>query len=139
MVSFDGVQRPVIIEVTTRHVVWLDADTPDDALRNAKQYPFYEITSDGETDVTTYWDVRLPDRYDWEEVYERSYCGGYPGRECDAHVEEYRRQKWIAKRAAEKAACTAAGHPSIEKPLSDGRRWCPGCSEYLPAPAGIGA
>lgn len=125
-------ERPVVIEVTTRHVVWLQGDSADEALTYAKQYPFYELIKDGETDVSTWCDYSLPDsRYDWDEVYEMSYCGAYQGRECNAHVEAYRFEQHRAKREAERAACTDAGHPKLEKPLSDGRAWCPGCCKYL--------
>lgn len=137
--SYDIEQRPVIVEVTTTHVVWVDGDDQDEALANANRYPWYELIRDGQTDVITFAKVSSPaDRYDWDEVYEPSYSGGYSGREYDAHVETHRaelqRQQW----AAEKAACIEAGHPNREAPIWDGRTWCPGCREHLPAPATVG-
>ena len=127
-------QRPVVVEVTTRHVVWVDGDTQDDALRNANQYPWYELVNDGETDVSTWAEVLSPSRSDWDEVYGYGFGGGYPNRDCEAHIESYRHEQFRLRREAAKAACTAAGHPETESPLSDGRRWCQGCTEYLPAP-----
>jgi hypothetical protein len=131
-------QRPVIVEITTKHVVWVYADTPGEALASARQSPFYELVKDGETDVYTSSEVRAPDKWDWDEIYERSYSGGYQGVECDAHVEAHHAELRRQKREAEQAACTAAGHPDTNPPLSDGRRWCMGCRAYLPALASAG-
>lgn len=129
----------MVIEVTTRHIVWMPGDTAEEAVKAANYHPWYELAKAGENDAFTSAEVRAPNEWDWDEVYERSYFGSYPGLECDAHVEAHHaealRQKW----AAEKTACAAAGHPNTDTPLSDGRVWCVGCREYLPVLASTGA
>src|SRR5689334_13883860 len=119
-------RRPVIVEVTTKHVVWVQADTADEALRFAERQPFYELTKVGDTDVATWSSVSLPDgQYDWDEVYEMSYGGSYTGVECDAHVDTHRTELRRREREAKKAACIAAGHPEVETYRS-GAVWCVG-------------
>lgn len=130
---------PVIIEVTTQHVVWVDADSQQDAVKHANDYPFYELISDNETAATFWHSVAAPAQYDWDTVYPRwGSDGSYIGRDANAHVEWHRHHLQMQEWAAEKAACTEAGHPDMEEePLSDGRRWCKGCREYLPAPVEV--
>jgi hypothetical protein len=123
-------KRPVFVEVTTKHVVWVYADDADEALQTVNRTPFYELIKDGETDVSTWTRADLPDgQYDWDEVYDQSYGGGYAGVECDAHVfahqAELHRREWEAR----KATCTAAGHPDVE--VYTDRTWCRGCSQYI--------
>lgn len=127
-------QRPVIVEVTTRHIVWVDGDTTEEALRNANRRPWYELVSDGETDVDTWAEVTGPQfRSDWDDIYDVAYGGGYGGRGFEAHVDTHRRHEDEVKRAAKRAACVKAGHPNTGEPLTSGRLWCPDCSEYLMA------
>lgn len=129
-----GEAYPVIIEVTTQHVVWIAAESAGQALDYAKSTPFYELIDDSKT-AATYWDsVHAPDGYDWETVYPQwGSDGSYLGRNADAHVETHKHHLSTQKLAAERAACAEAGHPDTETPISDGRRWCKGCRTYLPA------
>lgn len=123
---------PVIVEYTHRHVVWVPADSPDDALASM-QSDGYELTNDRETLADAGWTVEAP-KYDsdWSLVYSDGWGNGPYRLRYDAHVETHRLEMARQKREADKAACISAGHPNREEPLSDGRRWCDGCREYLP-------
>jgi hypothetical protein len=125
---------PVFVEYTHRHIVWVDADDPEQAARCVNAAP-YEYTDNHETLYMTSVDVQPPkDKWDWQDVYDDSWDGAYTT-QADAHVQTHRaemlRQKW----EADKAACVTASHPNTERPLSDGRRYCRDCREYLPAEA----
>lgn len=138
-------QVPVIVTYTHRHVVWVDApgladgqDMPAavQAARDSIADYAYELTDDHTTLAEAGWDVSVPDAWDYQDtIY------GYPehpgaGLPHDAHVVSHRSELARLQREADRVACVAAGHPQQYPPLSDGRRWCPGCIQYLaPAPA----
>lgn len=133
----DDLRFPVLVEYTQRHVIWVTADDQDQAVSNA-HHNIYDRTDDGETLVEFACSIAAPKHsWDWEDVYSDHYGESYDATQ-DAHVQahdsEMRRQKW----AAERQACAEAGHPDRREPLSDGRVWCPGCSQYLPAVATMG-
>lgn len=127
------VSYPVFVEYSQRHIVWIEADSPEKAAERVASWP-YESTNDDETLFESGLSVRAPkDRWDWKDVYSEGDYGSPYTTECDAHVEEHKRVLWLRQREAEKAACAAAGHPETESPLRDGRVFCKGCHEYLPA------
>lgn len=124
---------PVIVEYTYRHVVWVEANSPAAAATYLQETP-YESTDDQSTLVSSWWKVSEPDRYDWDDLY--GYVEGTYQNEADAHVQVHQAEMRRQKLAADRAACTAAGHPNTEPPIWDGRIWCKDCTTYLdPAPA----
>jgi hypothetical protein len=122
---------PVLIECTEHRVVWVEADSPEEAAE------FVQNDSEYISTVQPYdadWTAKAPaNRWDWEDLY--GYTGGAPNN--DAHVQVHRVEMLRQERAAKRATCSAAGHPNIHTPMSDGRSWCPDCSAYL-APAEVG-
>lgn len=133
-------QVPVVVTYEYRHVVWVDApDLEDgqplaDAMKDAKrciENEPYEYTRDNETMISADYDTDVPN-----ELYLRFYVYGYGdhpggGKQHDAHVHTHRYMQQVQRRERERAECTAAGHPNLERPISDGRRYCPGCGRYL--------
>ncbi len=131
----DRVSYPVFVEYTQRHIVWVEADSQERAVERLASWPYESTSQDNLADSGV--SVNAPrDRFDWEDVYGDNYGNPYTT-EADAHVETHRFEMFRRQREAEKKACTEAGHPVTRKPLSDGRRFCEGCSEYLPAPSEV--
>jgi hypothetical protein len=132
----DRVSYPVIVEYTQRHIIWVEADTHEGAVDQAR-YDTWDKTDDQETLFEAGCSVQAPkDAWDWQEVYSDHYYEPY-STEANAHVEAHEAELRRRKLAAEKAACAAAGHPDTEPPLSDGRVWCKGCTQYLPSLAEV--
>ena len=127
----DRFSYPVFVEYTQRHIVWVEADSPQKAAERLGSWP-YESTHDSETLFETGLSVHAPkDRWDWEDVYgDGDYSSPYTT-EADAHVEEHQRVMYQRKRKAEVAACAAAGHPE-RRTYPSGTVRCEGCHEYLP-------
>jgi hypothetical protein len=118
---------PVIVMEHKEHVVWVQADSLSDALEQLQCDPeWYESISDQET-LTGFWtDMSTPDTWDWQsKVYDRGEF--YPGLQADAHVQIHKAVQYAAARAAQKAACAAAGHPDVRF-YSTGDPHCPCCS-----------
>lgn len=80
---------PVLVTYTDVHVVWVEADSPDDAVESIRDEP-YEYTSSA-TSVDGWSDVKAPDKWDSHLL----------GLYCDAHVQAYRSHQWELARAAE--------------------------------------
>jgi hypothetical protein len=129
---------PVIVTVEHTHVLWIEGDDQDDALRRARNHgALYELLNDQETHAGYCMDVRKPGgphggewalKLDWETVNEGDYYSPYQGLECKAHVESHEYSQLVAKRAAEVAACKTAGHPALEvRDYSKDRAFCPTC------------
>lgn len=117
---------PVIVMEHKEHVVWVQADSLADALDQLKNDPeWYESISDQETLCGFWQDMSTPDKWEWSKVYDRGEV--YPGMQADAHVQVHRAAQYAADRAAEKAACAAAGHPDVRF-YSTGDPHCPCCS-----------
>ncbi|MEU0659564.1 hypothetical protein [Streptomyces lavendulocolor] len=84
---YDGNPRyPVIVETTERHLVWLEADDPKDALRRLEgDGSWYEYLSN-DTRLDDYYGISmaLPESYEWSHVYNKKHgpvrgcsdCGG---------------------------------------------------------------
>lgn len=120
---------PVIVEYTHRHIVWIEAHSPKDAAASLQNEP-YEKTNDHDTLASSWWKVSEPDRWDWDDIYPTWNDGPYRSN-ADAHVDAHRAELHRREREAQRAACTAAGHPNTREPLSGGRIWCGGCTQYL--------
>lgn len=124
----DGVSYPVFVEYTQTHIVWVEADSPERAAEHLASWP-YDNTKDDETLFRSGLSVHAPkDHWDWEDAYED---GEAYSADHDAHVEHHRFTLRIQKEAAERAACTEAGHPDTDPPIWDGRIWCNRCKRYL--------
>jgi hypothetical protein len=106
-----GLSYPVIVEYTERHIVWVEADSLDDAVAMLQDTP-YEWTS-SKTAVDSDFTAAAPDSYDYVE------------QPASAHVEAYHRHQYDERRTAEKAACAAKGHPDAHTERN--RIWCPVC------------
>lgn len=129
---------PVIVTVEHTHVLWIEGDDQDEALARARHHgALYELLSDQETHAGYMMDVRKPGgphggewalKLDWDIVNEGDYYSPYQGLRCDAHVESYEMHQRMAARAAEVAACKAAGHLNLEvRDYSKDRAFCPTC------------
>lgn len=132
---------PVIITDTREHVVWIEATD----LARAKEYALrhgalYELINEQETLASAEMLVRSPGEdyhsWDWDTVYGGEYLMPHQGMRHDAHVEEYRRKRFMDQQAAKLAACLEAGHPNRDhdRPIGgDGNRrtLCPTCG-WLP-------
>lgn len=120
---------PVIVEYTFKHVVWVEAGSPAKAAKYVQEVP-YEHTSDQTTLCSAWWEVSEPKDWDWRgAVYD--YSDGPYTTLADAHVETHKAEMRRQKLAADRAACTAAGHPETQPPIFDGRIWCKRCVTYL--------
>jgi hypothetical protein len=121
---------PVIITEHKEHVVWVDAESLEDAYKVLNNDPeWYERISDQET-VASFWhDVRKPDAHDWDTVYPRYRLdGSYDGMPADAHVDAHRVHLRQVQWAAEVAACVEARHPNLRAPETyTTERYCPTC------------
>jgi hypothetical protein len=119
---------PVIVEYTHQHIVWVEAESPEQAVAYLEDAP-HEETSDQKTLQSFGYTVKQPERWDWSDVYD--YSDGPYSTLADAHVQVHEAEMRRQKLEAERAACTAAGHPNTEPPIWDGRIWCKGCTTYL--------
>lgn len=122
---------PVFVEYTQRHVVWVEADSPEQAAEQLARWP-YDSTDDGETLFESMLSVSAPKRdWEWEDIYGNGDYSSPFTTEADAHVEAHRTEMRRRELEAQKAACVAAGHPDVETYEATGRTWCKGCREYL--------
>jgi hypothetical protein len=120
---------PVILVEHKQHIIWVEADSPKDAVEVVgDDGEWYERIRDSETLSSFWFEVNLPDKYDWDTIYD----GGesYQGMRADAHVRSHELQQQTERREAAKAACVAAGHPELR--FSTGETYCPNCG-YLKA------
>ena len=125
--TYGETRYPVLVTYTHEHVVWVEAESQADALRQMQDAP-YEHTSDGETLARLDMEVTAPDKWEWDTVE----WGGesYRGTKADAHVKTHREYLRQVKRDADKVVCAAAGHPDARP--NGANRWCPICWQ-LPA------
>lgn len=129
----ERVSYPVIVEYSQRHIVWIEASSPERAAERVASWP-YDVTKDQDSLADSGVAVRAPkDRWDWEDVYGENYGSSPYTTEADAHVEAHEHELRRREERVARAACAASGHPETKPPLSDGRIWCVGCVEYLPA------
>ena len=120
---------PVLVTDTREHVVYVQADSPDAALKRAARDTYDRVNS--ENCASAYMSTALPkDRWDWETVTDDSYIG-YEGTPFDAHVEEHTRLLWQQEHEAKKAACAERGHVGNEYPWANGRVECRLCNVTL--------
>jgi hypothetical protein len=102
-------QYPVIVEETRRYVLWLDGEDSADAV---EQFNCDPRDPDRSALFWFDWSASAPGRYDWDQIeHPSSDGGGWAGMLADAHVRTWRNHVAIVRRAAAKAACSAAGHP----------------------------
>jgi hypothetical protein len=113
---------PVIVTYTEVHVVWVEADSPEDAVAMLQDEP-HEYTSSS-TSVDGDSKVAAPD--EWDSHLVEQYA--------EAHVRAYYQHLYDQKRAGEKAECAAKGHPGAKTERD--RIWCPVCWT-LPLPAAV--
>jgi hypothetical protein len=78
--AYEQDRYPVIVDVTQRYVLWVEADDADDALTSVKDDGSWYERLEGETEVTAWHEVSAPDRYDIRtEVYGEPFG---PARQC---------------------------------------------------------
>jgi hypothetical protein len=86
---------PVLVTYTEVHVLWVSADSQQDAVDELTEP--WELTN-SETRASCWNEVKAPDRWDWDTVYNGDWP--YSGLDCNAHVEVYRsRQRALASTA----------------------------------------
>lgn len=117
---------PVFVTDTRRHVIWIQADDQDDAVRRAGNGTWERLDPDSiaAADIEC---AAPADQWDWATVYD----GGdvYLGLLCDAHVEAHATHLWQTESAARAADCAAAGHPDSNRHAwPTGRVECCVCS-----------
>jgi hypothetical protein len=84
------VRYPVIVTYTSEHVVWVEADSQQQAVDYASSEP-YEYTDDHETLAESGWTVEAPDDYSGRSLVEEGgYYHPYKGTDAKAHVESWR-------------------------------------------------
>jgi hypothetical protein len=129
---------PVIVTVEHTHVLWIEGEDQEEALRRAKNHgALYELLNDQETHAGYGMDVRKPGgphggewalKLDWELVNEGDYYSAYQGLDCNAHVESHRFAEEMAKRKEAKRLCKEAGHPDLEvRDHTKDRAYCRHC------------
>jgi hypothetical protein len=122
---------PVVVEETRRYVLWIDADTPPDAV-NAFDYDPRDPGS--EAMFSFDWETRIPDEFDWRGIE----CGeaNWPGTMADAHVQAHRNYLKAQEKRRAREACAAAGHPIPPDMPSGPWQWddhCGTCGTIDPA------
>lgn len=126
---------PVLVTDTREHVIYVQADSADAALKRAARDTYDWVNT--ENCASAYMSVALPkDRWDWDTVSDDSYIG-YQGTPFDAHVEEHRRLLWQQEHEAKKAACAKRDHVDNAHTWANGRVECRLCNVTLveaPAP-----
>jgi len=95
------VRYPVLIEMRSTHVVWVEADDQADAVEQIKDSGGADL--DQLTDVSTLldgdWEVTAPDEFDWHLIQGHEQQPDFHVRAHEAHLRE-----------AARAECAAAGH-----------------------------
>lgn len=116
----------MLVTGTTHYVVWVHAESAEEAHEYAASDTYDYIRDDQSVDVWLDAEKDPAETAHFIWLYGSTFMPQH-----DAHVHTHRAEMACRKREAERAACTAAGHPETEKPLTDGRAWCSGCSRYL--------
>lgn len=120
-------QYPVFVEETTVRMIWIDADSPEQAALRFNEYSgdfarTLEKSDPVDSSVIAYAPAE-DGPYDWDAVY--GYTGGAD--EPNMHVTLHRIHLAEQKRAAH----AALGHPGVTDRVLDGKRWCPVCSWWV--------
>jgi hypothetical protein len=125
----DTERYPVIVTLTEKHVVWVEAVDAEDAWYAVRDEP-WEYANKKDTLVECWSEAEAPDADDYQTViYEPGQQ--YPDPAADAHV-----KVWEAvQRQAKKDACAAAGHPDRE--TDPWGTTCRVCYIDLPAPEAV--
>jgi hypothetical protein len=122
---------PVFVEETTVRMIWVEADSAEDAAKLFSEYPSEYNYGQGAEPIDGWIGGVAPTeefgRYDWDSVY--GYTGGAD--EPDMHVTLHRIH--LAEQARE--AHAAIGHPGLTDREIDGKRWCPECAWWVDVPA----
>jgi hypothetical protein len=128
----DSVRYPVIVTYTEEHVVWVEADSLEEAVKRACRDP-WELTHRDSTLASLSTDVRAPKPWDYDyTVYDEGET--YEGLPCDAHVKVWEDRQ----RKAAQAACAEAGHPNpAENRGRPGTFYCPTCYVGVDAPEAV--
>lgn len=109
---------PVIVTKTQTHVIWVEADSPEDAVDRAEYRDFENLQDDDDEETCVSGDTRVekPGAWDWMTVT-RASSHGYPGTPYDAHIDSHRALLKHRARLAAQAECAATtGH-------ADRRQW----------------
>jgi len=108
---------PIRVTFTEEHVIWVAAETPQEALDYACR-DTHERLDRGSTCVSADLSVAAPvSRWDWEMVYEES-GHSYGGLRYDAHVQA--RDEWL--RSIEQARLEATMHHEEREQVPAGQR-----------------
>jgi len=84
---------PVLVTFTEEHVIWVQAESAQEALDYACR-DTHERLDRVSTCFSAGMSVAAPkSRWDWEAVYEGDYLGSYQGLNYDAHVQA--RDEWF--------------------------------------------
>lgn len=118
-------QYPVIVNDTREHVIWIEADSPEDAVTRAARDTYYRI-DDEQTLASRVVQVTAPAKFDWPLVTDDSYMG-YEGTRYDEHVQIHEHLLWKQERAALQAVCSAEGHANNRHRWANGRIECRLC------------
>lgn len=125
----DSERYPVIVTLTEKHVVWVEAVDAEDAWYAVRDEP-WEYANKKDTLVECWSEAEAPDEDDYQTViYEPGQQ--YPDPAADAHVKAWNAQQ----RKIREDACAAAGHPDRETDP-----WgivCRVCHVELPAPEAV--
>jgi hypothetical protein len=87
-------EYPVMVEVTTVHVVWVAAGDPDEAeaVRLVAAEP-HDYIDDNDTAASWHSSTRAPHEVDWDLVRDPDIGSSYRGTLADAHVQTHR--AWV--------------------------------------------
>src|SRR6266487_5272274 len=100
---------PVIVTVHNEHIVWIEGDSPKDALQRLQHdgawHEHLGSNNGYETQFNAYEEMRSPDKWDKDIPYEAGWAGGYQGLECRAHVDSHEHAQFLAKRGEERRQC----------------------------------
>lgn len=102
---------PVIVVETRRYVLWIEAETPAEAVEQFGCDPHDPGRG------SLYWfdySAEAPDRWDWADIERSNSDGDWSGTAADAHVQAWRNHHAYLRQKAAKDACAAAGHPVPE-------------------------
>jgi hypothetical protein len=118
------VQYPVLVEGRQHYLLWVEAESAEEAARQVNDDPDYL------SQVQPYdsdWTATAPDADDYSWTI---YGHGGAASRYDAHIQAHRVELYRRERAEKVAACAMEGH-LVTTVYSNGDVWCKGCTTYV--------
>lgn len=120
---------PIFVEETAVRMIWIEADSPQDAAKQLTECPSdYDYRLKGSDPVDGWITGYAPSdtgRYHWDAVY------GYTGAADEPDMHVALNKIHLAEQA--RAAHGALGHPGLTDLALGGKQWCPTCRRWVEA------